>query len=65
MYVQKELVLKTICEKLIYKAYEEITRKDKEQMNNQNRALQEKVNYLEKDIVNKKLEFEEERKIYE
>ena len=34
-------------------------------MNNQNRALQEKVNYLEKDIVNKKLEFEEERKIYE
>lgn len=34
-------------------------------MNNQNRALQEKVNYLEKDIVNKKSEFEEERKIYE
>ena len=36
------------------KAYEAISRNDKEQMSNQNRALQEKVNFLEKDIVNKK-----------
>ena len=60
-YPHKELVLKTITEKLLAKAYEEISRKERDQLTNANRALQEQVNFLEKDLSTKKADYEEER----
>ena len=43
------------------KAYEAISRKDKEVLNNQNRQLQEKANYLERDIQNRKQDWDADR----
>lgn len=70
VYAHKELVLKTITEKLIIKAFEAIQRKEKETLSNENKMLEQKVNFLEKDVAAKKQEFEQERqqlqaKIYE
>ena len=54
IYAQKDQVIRTICEKLIMKAYEAIARRDKEQLTNQNRQLQEKASYLERDMASRK-----------
>ncbi len=36
-------------------------RRDKEQLNNQNRQLTEKVSYLEKDLASKRKDYENDR----
>lgn len=40
------------------KGYEEIFRKERETLTNQNRQLTEKANYLEKDLQSKKQDYD-------
>jgi hypothetical protein len=44
-------VIKSLCEKLLVKGFESILRKDKEQLTNSNRQLNDKVSFLEKDLT--------------
>ena len=54
-------MIKSICEKILIKGFESIQRKDKEATSNLNRQLTEKLNYLEKNIAERKDEYESER----
>ena len=60
-YKLKEVVIKSISEKLLLKGFEVLMRRDKEQLSNQNRQLTEKVSYLEKDLASKRKDYENER----
>ena len=56
-------MIKSICEKILIKGFESIQRKEKEQSSNSTRQLTEKLNYLEKNIAERKDEYEGERAI--
>jgi hypothetical protein len=60
-YKLKEVVIKSISEKLLLKGFEVLMRRDKEQLSNQNRQLTEKVSYIEKDLASKRKDYENER----
>lgn len=49
-YKLKEIVIKTICEKLLVKGFDSIHRKEKELLTNANRQLAEKASYLERSL---------------
>jgi hypothetical protein len=57
----KDLVIKSIVEKLLVKGFESILRKDKEGLSNANRQLTENVSYLEKALAEKKTDLDSER----
>jgi hypothetical protein len=58
-------VIKSTCERLLVKGFESILRRDKEQMTNNNRQFVEKVTYLEKDLSERRLDYENEKSLYQ